>query len=90
MRLEKLVGPKPARTGERAQLTPRELAVLRWASLGKQVREIAEGLGLGAETIRSHLKRAQKKLRARNRTQAVAEAMRQQLFLKGVGLPQRA
>ena len=81
IRLEKLVGPKPSRIGERAQLTPRELAVLRWASLGKQVREIAEGLGLGAETIRSHLKKAQEKLRARNRTHAVAEAMRQQLFL---------
>ena len=66
---------------ERAQLTPRELAVLRWASLGKQVQEIADGLGLGAETIRSHLKKAQEKLRARNRTHAVAEAMRQQLFL---------
>ena len=80
MRLERLVGPKPRRIGERARLTPRELAVLRWASLGKQVQEIAEGLGLGAETIRSHLKKAQEKLGARNRTHAVAEAMRQQLF----------
>jgi len=80
MRLETLVGPKPRRIGEHAHLTPRELAVLRWASLGKQVRGIAEGLGLGAETVRSHLKKAQEKLGARNRTHAVAEAMRQQLF----------
>jgi DNA-binding CsgD family transcriptional regulator len=79
MRLEALVGPRPRR-GERAHLTPRELSVLRWASLGKQVRETAQGLGLGAETVRSHLKKAQEKLAARNRTHAVAEAMRQQLF----------
>jgi DNA-binding CsgD family transcriptional regulator len=79
-RLETLVGPKSYRIGQRARLTPRELAVLRWASLGKQVQETAEGLGLGVETVRSHLKKAQEKLGARNRTHAVAEAMRQQLF----------
>ena len=65
----------------RAELTPRELAVLRWASFGRQVQEIAKELGLGTETIRSHLKKAQEKLQARNRTHAVAEAMRQQLLL---------
>jgi LuxR family quorum sensing-dependent transcriptional regulator len=79
MRLEKLVGPKPRRLGKLARLTPRELAVLRWASLGKQVHGIAQGLGLGSETVRSHLKKAQDKLGALNRTHAVAEAMRQKL-----------
>ena len=32
---------------------------------------------IGAETVRSHLKKAQTKLGVRNRTQAVAEALRQ-------------
>jgi DNA-binding CsgD family transcriptional regulator len=44
------------------------------------VQETAEGLGLGAETLRSHLKKAQEKLEARDGTHAVAEAMRQQPF----------
>jgi DNA-binding CsgD family transcriptional regulator len=35
---------------------------------------------LGAETIRTHLRKAQDKLGAHNRTHAVAEALRQQLF----------
>jgi DNA-binding CsgD family transcriptional regulator len=47
---------------------------------GAQFREVAEALGLGEETVRSHLKKAQAKLGARNRTQAVAEALRQHLI----------
>jgi LuxR family transcriptional activator of conjugal transfer of Ti plasmids len=80
MRLERLAGPQSARIGRRARLTPRELAVLRWASIGRQVQDIAKTLGLGEETVRSHFKKAQEKLGARNRTHGVAEAMRQQLF----------
>jgi LuxR family quorum sensing-dependent transcriptional regulator len=80
MRLEHLVGPRPGSIGARARLTPRELSVLRWASLGQQVQETARALGLGAETIRTHLRKAQDKLGAHNRTHAVAEALRQQLF----------
>ncbi len=80
MRLEKLVDLDPARIGKRARLTARELAVLRWASFGRQVREIGHELGLSAETVRSHLKKAQAKLGAHNRTHAVSEALRQQLF----------
>ena len=71
MRLEKLVDLDPARIGKRARLTARELAVLRWASFGRQVREIGHELGLSAETVRSHLKKAQAKLGAHNRTHAV-------------------
>jgi DNA-binding CsgD family transcriptional regulator len=49
-------------------------------STGRQTAEIAKALELGEETVRSHLKKAQDKLRARNRAQAVAEAIRQQLI----------
>ena len=80
LRLEQLVDPDPKLVGNHVQLTPRELAVLRLFSTGAQFREVAEALGLGEETIRSHLKKAQNKLGARNRTQAVAEALRQQLI----------
>ena len=45
-----------------------------------KLREVAEELGLGEETIRSHLKKAQTKLGVRNRVQAVAEALRQHLI----------
>ena len=80
LRLEQLVDLNSNRFGPRGQLTPRELAVLRLASMGAQSSEVAKALDIGAETVRSHLKKAQTKLGARNRTQAVAEALRQKLI----------
>jgi DNA-binding CsgD family transcriptional regulator len=68
------------RMGKRARVTPRELAVLRLLAMGRQTGEIAHLLGLGEETVRSHLKKVQAKLGVRNRPHAVAEAMRQQLI----------
>jgi DNA-binding CsgD family transcriptional regulator len=81
MRLEKLVADDVKRVGARAALTPRELSVLRQASIGKTFQETAESLGLGEETVRTHFKKAQAKLGTRNRTQTVAEAMRQLLIV---------
>ncbi len=80
LRLEQLVNLDSNRFGPRGQLTPRELAVLRLASMGAQSSEVAKALDIGEETVRSHLKHAQTKLGARNRTQAVAEALRQKLI----------
>jgi DNA-binding CsgD family transcriptional regulator len=80
LRLEQLVDPDPNLLGKRPRITPRELAVLRLLSMGRQIGEIATVLGLGAETVRSHLKKLQAKLGARNRPHAVAEAMRQHLI----------
>jgi LuxR family quorum sensing-dependent transcriptional regulator len=80
LRLEQLVDPDPNLFGQHAHLTPRELAVLRLVATGAQSREVAQELGLGEETVRSHLKKAQSKLGARSRTQAVAEALRQRLI----------
>jgi LuxR family quorum sensing-dependent transcriptional regulator len=79
-RLEQLADPDPNRVGPHSHLTPRELTVLRLIASGAPFREAAEALGLGEETVRSHLKKAQTKLGARNRTQAVAEALRQHLI----------
>lgn len=80
LRLEQVAGPDPTILGTRGHLTPRELAVLRLVSTGAALRETAQSLGLGEETVRSHMKKAQAKLGARSRTQAVAEALRQQLI----------
>jgi DNA-binding CsgD family transcriptional regulator len=80
LRLEQLIDHDPRFMGKRARITPRELAVLRLVATGRQTAEIATALQLGEETVRSHLKKAQGKLGARNRTQAVAEAIRQQLI----------
>jgi DNA-binding CsgD family transcriptional regulator len=80
LRLEQLAGPDTNRIKPRARLTPREIAVLRLMSMGGQCHDVAEALGLGDETIRSHLKKAMSKLGARNRVHAVAEALRQNLI----------
>ena len=80
LRLEQLAPLDPKRLGSRAHLTPRETSVLRLASTGARSHDIARELGLGEETVRSHLKKAQTKLGARNRAHAVAEALRQSLI----------
>jgi len=81
IQLEKLVGPQAARIGERQALTPREVAVLRLLADGCRVADAATHLRLGEETIRSHVKKAQAKLRARNSTHAVTQAMRRHLIV---------
>src|SRR5262249_52588381 len=81
VRLERLVGEDVKRVGSRARLTARELSVLRQASDGKSLQEIAKALHLGEETVRSHFKKAQTKLGTRNRTQTVAEAIRHLLII---------
>ena len=80
LRLEQLIDHDPRWMGKRARVTPRELAVLRLVSMGKRTEEVAKSLGLGEETVRSHLKKVQAKIGARNRAHAAAEAVRQQLI----------
>jgi DNA-binding CsgD family transcriptional regulator len=80
IRLQKLVGPQVGRIGKGAVLTARELAVLRLLSIGNPMREVADLLELGGETVRSHLKKAEAKLGVHDRTHAVAQAIRQHLI----------
>jgi DNA-binding CsgD family transcriptional regulator len=80
LRLEQLSGPDVDRIGTSPRLTPRELAVLRMVSMGHQSSDIAKALGLGEETVRSHLKKAQAKLGARNRSHAACDAVRHNLI----------
>jgi DNA-binding CsgD family transcriptional regulator len=58
------------------RLTPRELQVLKLAADGCSVPAIAELLGVGVTTIRTHMERIYAKLLAHNRGGAVAEGMR--------------
>ncbi len=82
LRLDQIIGPELQRPATLArQPTPRELAVLQLMAAGKTIDEIAYSLGLGEETIRSHVKKVQAKLGARNRLHAVAEAMRHRLIV---------
>jgi len=80
LRLEQIVTYTPEPEDQRVRLTPRELAVLRLVSLGHTTEEVAKLLKLGEETVRTHLKKAQEKLSARNRTHAAAEAIRKQMI----------
>ena len=80
LRLEQLVDADVDRIGSLPKLTARELAALRMVSVGRQTGEIAKQLAIGEETVRSHLKKAQAKLDALNRSHAACEALRLHLI----------
>jgi LuxR family transcriptional regulator, quorum-sensing system regulator BjaR1 len=61
-------------------LTGREREVLSLLAQGLQLEEIAERLGIGTETVRTHVRKAGERLGAANRTHAVAIAIRQKLI----------
>lgn len=66
-----------------SRLEGRRLEVLRLLATGADTREIAERLGYSDRTIKSVIHEIQLALGVRNRTQAVAEGVRQGLI--GVG-----
>lgn len=66
------------RLGEKdpSALTQRELEILQELSNGKSTKEVAEGVFLSEETVKTYLKQIFRKLGVRDRTEAVAEALR--------------
>lgn len=76
-RLCRLMGP--AQKEERS-LTPREREVLSWAATGKSAWEISETLNIAKRTVDQHSQAACRKLRAANRTHAVAIAFERKLI----------
>jgi LuxR family quorum sensing-dependent transcriptional regulator len=65
---------------DKPALTPREREVLTWMAEGKSAWELGEILGLSARTVNEHSQTACRKLRAANRTHAVAIALEQKLI----------
>ncbi|HWU13666.1 MAG TPA: helix-turn-helix transcriptional regulator [Caulobacter sp.] len=60
----------------RKVLTPRQRECLSAAKKGKTAVQIAHDLGLSEHTVNSYLSEAYRRLNARNRAHAVAEATR--------------
>ena len=58
------------------QLSERELEVLAWVAEGERNRDICERLEISPETVKIHVKHIMAKLGAKDRTQAVAIAIR--------------
>ena len=58
------------------KLSKRELEILELISWGYPDKEIASNLDISARTVQTHVTRIVIKLRARNRTNAVANYMR--------------
>jgi two-component system, NarL family, response regulator LiaR len=60
-------------------LTPREVDVLRHLALGRSNREIAGALGIGEETVKTHVGHVLAKLQVENRAQAIVQAIKRGL-----------
>lgn len=63
-----------------AQLSPRELEVLRLIADGLSNKEIAQRLGVSLSTVKTHVEELLQKLSVSDRTQAAVKALRQGLL----------
>lgn len=73
--------PRHPRRADRAgTLSPREREVLRLVTTGATNREISAQLGIGAETVKTLLKRSYAKLGVTRRAEAIAAAHEQGLY----------
>jgi DNA-binding NarL/FixJ family response regulator len=68
-------GERPAAASE--QLSPREHEILDLLVKGLVLKEVAEQLGIGLETVRTHVNHIYQKLHVRSRTEAVVKYLRQ-------------
>jgi DNA-binding NarL/FixJ family response regulator len=76
-----LAGALAAPTAEKAPtLTQREREVLRLLADGHSNEEVGKRLFIAPDTVRTHVRKAMRKLEADTRTQAVATALRQSLI----------
>lgn len=71
---------EPAEAPPPAELTEREIDVLRCVAQGMSNQEIADALGISLYTVRSHVRNILGKLDLTNRTQAALYAMDKGLF----------
>lgn len=77
---EKFVDPDVPPKGSRGKLTGRQRQILQLLADGESVTVAARELDLSEETVKTHTKNALARLGARNRTHAVALAVRQCLI----------
>jgi two-component system invasion response regulator UvrY len=66
--------------GDFEELSPRQLTALRLLAQGYERRQIAEDMGIGEETVKTHLAEVRRKLGARTSAQAVAIGLLNSLF----------
>jgi DNA-binding NarL/FixJ family response regulator len=78
--LESFVDPEVPPPGSRGKLTRRQREILQLLADGESTTVAARELGLSEETVKTHTKNALARLGARNRTHAVAIAMREALL----------
>jgi len=61
----------------RAQLSPREIEILRLAAKGMSNKDIADNLGLSMRTVKAHLSNIFNKMRCSCRTEAIVKGFRE-------------
>ena len=77
---ERFVDPDVPPRGSRGKLTKRQREILQLLANGESTTVAAHELDLSEETIKTHTKNALARLGARNRTHAVAIALRESLI----------
>lgn len=80
---------RPTRRGLGADLTPREMDVLRLMASGLVNKEIAQHLGVRLNTVRNHVQNVSYKLHAHSKLEAVATAVREGVLDYPTGEPER-
>jgi DNA-binding NarL/FixJ family response regulator len=78
--LESFVDPEVPPPGSRGKLTRRQREILQRLADGESTIRAARELGLSEETVKTHMKNVTGRLGARNRTHAVAIALRECLI----------
>ncbi len=77
---ENFIDPAVPPRGSRGKLTRRQREILQLLADGESTTVAARELGLSEETVKTHTKNALGRLGARNRTHAVAIALREALI----------
>jgi DNA-binding NarL/FixJ family response regulator len=77
---ESFVDPAVPPKGSRGKLTRRQRQILQLLANGGSTTVAARELGVGEETVKTHIKTALARLEARNRTHAVSIALRESLI----------
>lgn len=77
---EEYVDPAVPPKGSRGKLTHRQREIMQMLADGGSTTVAARSLGLSEETVKTHMKNALARLGARNRTHAVAIAIRESLI----------